>query len=412
MPSESVRGSSLDLNRPSGNIAREYARNQYIWRRVDAIASLASSVPLKVVKDGDESHLTAAELDVEKPLGRPNPQWAGPAFPYHQTASLAVANRSFAQIVRGVGGSAAEIWPLAPNSVTPIYHLNSPMIDYFQTTGSDGTLQRFYVDKDGSCDIIFVRRPALNRETDMSPAAVAAPSAETFNRILQRAADILGNSSNISGVLAAEGELTEGSLTAVKNKLSEFKTGAAQSGDVLVTANAKWTLTKLNEDPPSALSTDIKNSLAADICACFGLPLQLMGLPGAETAYNATVQARVGLLSDVVLPSYVALLVAGLNHALTRNGARIVPDIDHVPALMSWRQTLTESAQRARYMTANERRAMVGLPRYESTDEYRSADVPLELLELKLKQEAIRAQGGAPSNATARLPLDEPERNE
>jgi hypothetical protein len=61
---------------------------------------------------------------------------------------------------------------------------------------------------------------------------------------------------------------------------------------MLVTANAKWTLTKLTEDPSAALSTDIKNSLARDICSTFGVPSQLMGLRGSETAYNSTVQAR------------------------------------------------------------------------------------------------------------------------
>jgi len=109
-------------------------------------------------------------------------------------------------------------------------------------------------------------------------------------------------------------------------------------------------------------------------------------LPGAETAYNATVQARVGLLSDAVLPAYVNLFVAGLNHALMRNGARIVADVYNVPTLMSWRQTFTESAQRAKFMSTNERRAMVGLSRFEDQPDLPSADVPLELLELKLKQ--------------------------
>jgi hypothetical protein len=52
--SEAVRGASLDLDRFSRDIAREYTRNLYIWRCVDAIAGLASSVPLKVVKNNDK----------------------------------------------------------------------------------------------------------------------------------------------------------------------------------------------------------------------------------------------------------------------------------------------------------------------------------------------------------------------
>jgi phage portal protein BeeE len=347
-------------------------------------------------------------LDVERLLVRPNPQWSSPALMYFVATSLAVANKAFLKIARGIGGSAAELWPLGPDEVQVVYHQNSRLIDYFQTNGADGRIQKHPVDDDGNSDIVFIRRPALNRQTDVSPAAVAAPSAETFNRILQRAADIAGNNSNIGGILATDGEMAEANLLEIKGKLQEYTTGERQSGGTLVTANAKWTLTKLTDDPSSALSVDIKNSLARDVCACFGVPIQLMGLPGAETAYNATVQARVGLLSDTVLPSYVNLFVAGLNHVLMPNGARIVADVDNVPTLMSWRQTLTESAQRAKFMSTNERRAMVGLARFEDQPDLPSADVPLELLELKLKQEAIRAQGGAPSNVAARLPLDEP----
>ena len=102
-----------------------------------------------------------------------------------------------------------------------------------------------------------------------------------------------------------------------------------------------------------------------------------------------------------MLPAYLNLIIAGLNHQLMRGEAKIVADVDHVPAtLLSFRQTLTESAQRSKFLTTNERRAMIGLPPYDDDQ----ADIPLELLELRLKQEAIKAQGGAPSNVVGRIP--------
>jgi peptidoglycan hydrolase-like protein with peptidoglycan-binding domain len=83
-----------------------------------------------------------------------------------------------------------------------------------------------------------------------------------------------------------------------------------------------------------------------------------------------------------------------------RDEAKIAADVDHVPALLSFRQTLTQSAQQTRYMTTNERRAMNGLPPYGDEE----ANIPRELLELRLKRLAIAAQGGAPSNVVGRLP--------
>src|SRR5262249_10031769 len=161
--------------------------NLYIWRCVDAIASLASSVPLKVEPADDAT-------EIERLLARPNPQWDLPSLLYFSVANLAAANRAFFQVVRGINDTPAELWALGHNEVEIVYQQNSRLIDYYQTTGPDGRNKKHYVDADGRCDIICVRRPALNRQTDLSPAAVAAPSAETFNRILQRAADIAGNS--------------------------------------------------------------------------------------------------------------------------------------------------------------------------------------------------------------------------
>ena len=147
--------------------------------------------------------------------------------------------------------------------------------------------------------------------------------------------------------------------------MQEYATGERESGGVLVTANSKWILTKLTEDPSSALSVDIMNALARNVCATFGVPCILMGLPGTESAYGATATARVGLLSDVVLPAYLSLIIAGLNHQLMRGDAKIVADVDRVPTLLTYRQSLTESAQRSKFMTTNERRAMIGLPPYD-----------------------------------------------
>jgi len=159
----------------------------------------------------------------------------------------------------------------------------------------------------------------------------------------------------------------------MKARLQQYATGEIESDGVLVTANAEWSLTRLSENPSSALSVDIMNALARNVYATFGVPAIPLGLPGTEAAYGATTSARVGLLSDVVLPSYLNLVLAGLNHQLMRGGeAKIVADVDRVPTLLTYRQSLTESAQRSKFMTTNERRAMIGLPSPTSRPTFRS----------------------------------------
>jgi len=400
-------GDSVNLNKLTHDIAREFQKSLYLWRCVDMIGSMSASVPLIVVKP-EESQLTPAEMAVEGLLKRPNPQWTGHALQYFLAASLAVSNKAYLLRVRGNNNVTQELWPLGVNEVTPLYEINSRVIYAFQVQNG-GKIEKYPVDENGDSDVIYLRRPALNPETNVSPAHIAAAPAEVFTRVLQRCADIVSNSSNITGLLSTESEMAKKEVMNIKDKINAFRTGKAESGGTLVTANAKWNLTRLSEDPGQALSVAIKDSLARDVCMTFGVPTQLVGLPGQDT-YNNMALARVGFLVDTILPGYIGLYVAGLNHALMRNGAEIRPDIEHIPAMITARQQMTEMAAKATMLTINEQRALLGYSEFEedqdSIDETYglNADVPVKLLDLRVKIAAIQAQAGGVTNLLGKTP--------
>jgi phage portal protein BeeE len=180
----------------------------------------------------------------------------------------------------------------------------------------------------------------------------------------------------------------------VKDNVARFKTGNQESGGLLVTSNAKWALTRLNDDPAQALSVGIKDALARDVVMTFGVPTQLVGLPGADT-YSNLATARVGFLTDTVLPGYIGLYIAGLNHALMRSGARIEADVEHIPAMIRARQDMTDMSARATMLSINEQRELLGYPKF---DEDETADIPVKIVEFQLKQLAIEVQGGNVQN--------------
>src|SRR4029077_17006791 len=120
----------------------------------------------------------------------------------------------------------------------------------------------------------------------ISPAQVAVPAGEFFTRVMQRGADIVSRTANVTGVLSTETELDQGSVDTVSGKLREFQAGGIRSGDTLVLANAKWTFTRMSEDPSTILSAEVKDSLARDVVAMFGVPPQLVGIPGRDTYDN------------------------------------------------------------------------------------------------------------------------------
>lgn len=388
---EVAMGECANLDRLNANLLVEYVKSIYLWRCVDVIGSMSASVPLIVKKD-DETQLTAQQRNIETLLKRPNPQWTGGALQYFVATSIALANKAFLLRVRGAGNTTQELWPISPSDVVIRYSNGSRMIQGFDVM-TGGQARRYDVDEGGDSDLIYIRRPAINYQTDKSPAAIAAAPAEVFTRVLQRCADIVSNSSNITGLLSTESEIAKNAIQEIKDRIQQFRTGSSQSGGTLVTANAKWNLTRLSEDPATALSVEIKDSLARDVAMTFGIPTQILGLPGQDT-FNNLAEARVSLYTNCVL-GYIELYVGGLNHSLMgNNGAQVVPDTEHIPAMIAYRQTLMKTAVEATMLSVNEQRQMLGYPPFEDED----ADTPVLLEQLKLKRLAIEVQGGAVGN--------------
>ena len=400
VPSEAAFNPAVRLDRVASDMMKEYVRSIYLWRCVDMIGQMASSVPLSVNPDANREQ-TAEEKQIDALILRPNPQWTGAALQYWVASCLAVANKCFLQRVRGVGGVTLELWPIAPNEVTIRYENGSRVIKEFEHRSGLATSKKFPVDEEGDCDLLYIRRPALNDQTDKSPAAVAAAPAEVFTRILQRCADIVSNSSNITGLLSTETEIVKKELAEIKEKINQFKTGRTESGGTLVTANAKWGLTRLSEDPAQALSVEIKDSLARDVCMTFGVPSQLVGIPGQDT-YNNIAAARIGFLTDTVLPGYINLYTTALAHALLKDeDSEIAPDLERLPAMTAYRLQLVETATRATMLSVNEQRMLLGYPPITDNE---AADVPVILEEMNLKRLAIEVQGGNVQNLLDKQP--------
>ena len=76
--------------------------------------------------------------------------------------------------------------------------------------------------------MICIRRPALNWQTDKSPASVAAAPAEVFTRILQRASWKSGE----YGILSTGAELAKQSLADIKDDFVQWVKAAGLPGRV------------------------------------------------------------------------------------------------------------------------------------------------------------------------------------
>ena len=123
---------------------------------------------------------------------------------------------------------------------------------------------------------------------------------------------------------------------------------------------------------------DAKYSAARDVALAFGVPPQLLGIPGDNT-YSNYAEARLSFWEDTVLP-LLDMIVQDWNAWLAAPyGVELRPNIDDIPAIADKRTKLWDMANMSTDLTINERRAMKGFEPIEGGDVVlvSAAQVPL-----------------------------------
>src|SRR5690606_37473417 len=100
-----------------------------------------------------------------------------------------------------------------------------------------------------------------------------------------------------------------------------------------------------------------------DIALAFGVPPQLLGIPGDNT-YSNMAEARLVLWEQTILP-----LVKQMENALQNwlvpqfreEGLQLSHSADGISALIPRREALWERVSRANFLTDDEKRAMLGI---------------------------------------------------
>ena len=113
-----------------------------------------------------------------------------------------------------------------------------------------------------------------------------------------------------------------------------------------------------------------KHSAARDIALAFGVPPQLLGIPGDNT-YSNLVEARAALWEQTILP----LAENTIDHIgrwlakLCKDEFILKLDKDNISAMASKREAIWERLEKVSFMTTNEKRKQVGLAPIKGGDE-------------------------------------------
>jgi len=195
----------------------------------------------------------------------------------------------------------------------------------------------------------------------------AAYDIDIHNQALAWNKALLDNRAQPSGAMVYEPKrdtspdyLPEEQFQRLKQEINDKHTGAANAGrPMLLEGGLKWQQMGLSPQDMDYINS--KNTTARDICMAFGVPPQLLGIPGDNT-YSNMREARAALWEQTVLPE-VYDLRDELNAWLAPQFGdeyRIEVDEDSVLALAPRRAEHWDKVQSADFLTINEKREAVG----------------------------------------------------
>lgn len=349
-----------------------YKRNVVAFQAINRVAEAVSAARWTVFR-GDKELTDSPLIDL---LKRPNPMQSGPEFLRSVVSYLLLAGDSYIERV-DVRGEPRELYTLRPDRMSVKPGRGGIPAGYEYKIGGDA--YSWENDENGFGPVRHLKLwNPLDDWYGMSPMEAAAYGVDQHNDAMSWMQALLQNSARPSGALMVEGggSLGDETYARLKAQMEDMYQGSRNAGrPMLLEGGLKWVGMGLSPDDMNSEGT--KNSAARDICLAFGVPPQLLGIPGDNT-YSNYEQARLAFWEDSVIP-LIDYLAAELSAWLTGpdSDIEIRVDLDQIPAIADKRRALWEMADKSTDLTIDERRALKG---YEPLGDPRGKLLPGELL--------------------------------
>ena len=330
-----------------------YSKNVAAYQCINRIADAIASVELEVWKGAK----LLSDHPVLELLKNPNPAQSGVDLIRAKVSYLMIAGNAYDERLV-VGGKVRELYTLRPDRMNIIESNNGVPAGFTYTVGMKKAT--FDVDeRTGECDINHLKLfNPLNDWYGQSPVEAGAYAIDQHNESMSWMQSLLQNSAVPSGVYTVKEELGVEAFNRLKLQIDEKMTGTSKGRPLLVEGGATWQTIALS--PLDLNIIENKYSAARDVCLAFGVPPQLLGIPGDNT-YSNYAEARLAFYEDTVLP-LLDLLLADWNNWLTGGEVDIKANLDKVPAIADKRAKMWEMADKSEDLTVNERRSMKGYP--------------------------------------------------
>ncbi|AUW59220.1 phage portal protein [Sphingobium sp. SCG-1] len=276
----------------------------------------------------------------------------------------------YVQIACDAEGEPAELFALRPERVSVEADARGWPMAYLYRVGEHVT-RLASEDARGRTAVIHIKSAhPLDDHYGLGCVGAAAGAVAIHNAATVWNKALLDNAARPSGALVYDpGEdgaaLSSDQFERLKAELESTFQGAGNAGrPMLLEGGLKWQAMSLT--PADMDFVGLKSAAAREIALAFGVPPMLMGLPG-DNAYANYREANKALWRQTVLPLAEAILGA-VSQGLGAwwPGVSLAVDLDRVVALADERADLWARVAGADFLSAEEKRGMLGIGLVES----------------------------------------------
>ena len=361
--------------RSSEAFAREaYQKNVIAFRSINLVAKAAASVASKLFQVAGNTRRELEDHDLLTLLANPNPLMGRSEFIEAVVGYYLIAGNSYIEAVGVEGEAPRELWPLRADRMQVIAGNTGLPSGYRYTVG--GKEKTWPADTlTGESQILHLRTfHPLDDWHGLSPLEAAARAVDLRNIADDHNNALLRNGARPSGALVydprdktASDRLGEDQYEQLNAMIQAHQAVGNTGQPMLLEGGLRWE--QMGLSPVDMDFLNAKNTSSRDIALAFGVPPQLLGIPGDSTFSNYQ-EARLALWEETVIP-LLRHLRDEFNHWLAPmfgEDLKLDPDLDDVPALALRRQARMQAFDGVSYLTTNEKRRAAGFEDIEGGD--------------------------------------------
>lgn len=279
-------------------------------------------------------------------------------------AQLLLHGNAYVQLIEDGAGGIGELYALRPERVTVEADAAGWPVAYRYRVG-ERVARIAAEDGAGRAAVVHIRGfHPLDDHYGLGCLGAAAGAVAIHNEAARWNKALLDNAARPSGALVHDpgdgGVLSGEQFDRLRAQMDDAFAGAANAGrPMLLDGGLKWQAMSLT--PADMDFVGLKAQAAREIALAFGVPPMLLGLPGDNTYANYR-EANRALWRQTIVPLGERVLAA-LGQAIDGwigSGALGV-DLDRVVALSDERDQLWARVGAADFLTAEEKRALVGM---------------------------------------------------